>query len=77
MLMGCEWLQKGEEDEKFFLRFWKQESVLLGIQGQDFMFNSPPSPADSVAAWRPWRSSNGRKQAQFQSIHSKVFINAW
>ena len=34
MPMACEWLQK-EEDKKFFLHFRKQESLLLGIQGQD------------------------------------------
>lgn len=47
--MACEWLQKGEEDKKFFLHFRKQESLLLGIQGQDVMFNSLPSPVDSIA----------------------------
>ena len=70
----CWWLVNGSEKEnkKFSLHSWKHESLLLGNQGQDVMFNSPPFPADLAATWRPWRSSTDRKQAQFQTIPSKV-----
>lgn len=50
----------------------KHGNMLLGNEGQDMMLSSPTSLVDSEATQRPGRSSTAEKQAQFQTIPSRV-----